>query len=218
MAQSKHPVLGRFSARTLRPLLTRGGAWYSEASPHARRRMVPGMKGQIFRVRGGVVWAPGNMSPSHTLACPWAGDRGTHSRTAVLLLPWRSLTATLGTATIGCVLLPILFSLLSALVPFSLFRSGNSFGHHVSYLEERATYFPFFWPTVDIHAKFQVGQKWVIVWLFNAGWPGLTYRSTVVCPLQVRTTQSLLGPSPLSSSCRGHFIISASKNSFKLFL
>lgn len=26
-----------------------------------------GLKGQIFRVRGGVVWAPGNLSPSHTL-------------------------------------------------------------------------------------------------------------------------------------------------------
>lgn len=40
----------------------------SEAFPHARRRMLlAGLKGQIFRVRGGVVWAPGNLSPSHTL-------------------------------------------------------------------------------------------------------------------------------------------------------
>ncbi|XP_041703464.1 sodium-dependent lysophosphatidylcholine symporter 1-B isoform X2 [Coregonus clupeaformis] len=35
--------------------------------PHARRHVAVGMKGHIFRVRGGVVVAPGNLSPSHTL-------------------------------------------------------------------------------------------------------------------------------------------------------
>lgn len=55
VAQSKVAVFVGFSACALTPFLTRGDAWYQ------------GLKGQIFRVRGGVVWAPGNLSPSHIL-------------------------------------------------------------------------------------------------------------------------------------------------------
>lgn len=41
---------------------------YSEAI-HVGRCVALGLKRQIFRVRGGVVWAPGNLSPSLTVAC-----------------------------------------------------------------------------------------------------------------------------------------------------
>lgn len=74
-------------------------------------------------------WEPVPKSHTHMAL---AGGRGRDGHTVELLLPWRSLTATMGTATIGCVLFSILISLLSAPVPFSPIRSGNIFGHHVS--------------------------------------------------------------------------------------
>ena len=41
---------------------------YSETTPRVRGCVALGLKGQIFRVRGGVVRTPGNLSPSHTLS------------------------------------------------------------------------------------------------------------------------------------------------------
>lgn len=71
-------------------------------------------------------WEPVSQPHTHMAS---AGDGGRDRHTVELLLPSRSFSATMGTATIGCALLSIL---LSALLHFPLFRSGNIFGRHVS--------------------------------------------------------------------------------------
>lgn len=81
-----------------------------------------GMKGHIFRLRGGVVWAPGNPSSARNLSVS-RRSRETWGHAAAFVAG-QPFTATMGTAAIGCALL----SLLSAPVPSPpLIRSGNTF-------------------------------------------------------------------------------------------
>lgn len=155
------------------------------------------------------LWEP--VSQSHTRSA-LAADRGRDRHTVELLLPWRSFTATMGTATIACTLLSIL--LLSALVPFPLI-SGNIFGHHVSYFgelgveSEKGIISPcictqlllvsflrllmFRWQASSCVVIWPRGQRWFAPCRVNSR-PHITYCALI----------------PLSSCCSLHFIFSGS--------
>lgn len=88
---------------------------------------IGGLKGQIFRVRGGVVL--GSWEPQPRIHVAFAGDEASDGggTQGSFCCPRHPSPPTLGTVTISCVLLSTLLSSFSAPVPFALIRSGNIF-------------------------------------------------------------------------------------------